>query len=90
MYMPSGLKNKMVNEAYHHHHQSQNRPHQKTITHAQGPPEPAIPYDKFFGRGESLIGPPLPHLNYKNVLVIELLLYNRHYQNQGTAKDKQI
>ena len=88
--MPSGLKNKMVNEAYCHHHQGQNRPHQKTITHPQGPPKPVIPDDEFLGGSESLIGPPLPHLNCKNIPVIELLLYDRHYQNQGTAKDKQI
>ena len=36
MYMPSGLKNKTINQAHHHHHQGQNRPHQKTITHPQG------------------------------------------------------
>ena len=36
--MPWGLKNKMINQAHHHHHRGQNRPHQKTITHPQGPP----------------------------------------------------
>ena len=38
MYMPSGLKNKMFNQARHHQHQGQNRPHQKTLTYPQGPP----------------------------------------------------
>ena len=38
MYMPSGLKNKTINQAHHHHHRGQNRPHQKTITHPQGRP----------------------------------------------------
>ena len=89
MYMPSGLKKK-VNEAYRHHHQGHSRPHQKTITHPQGPPEPLKPYNKFFDGSEGLIGPPLPRLNCKDVPVIELLLYDWRYQNQGTAKDKQI
>ena len=38
MYTPWGLKNKMFNQAHLHHHLGQNRPHQKTITHPQGPP----------------------------------------------------
>ena len=81
----------MVNEAHCHHHQGQNRPHQKTITHPQGPPpEPPEPYNEFFSGSEGLIGSPLPHLDCKNVPVIELLLYDRHYQYQCTAKDKQI
>ena len=88
--MPWGLKNKMIDQAHHHHHQGQNRPHQKTITHPQGPPEPAEPHTHFFHGSEGLIGPPLPCLNSKNVLVIELLLYDRRYQNKSTAKDKQI
>ena len=89
--MPWGLKNKTINQAHHDHHRGQNRPHQKTITHQQGPPpEPAEPYAHFFYGSEGLIGPPLPHLNSKNVPVVELLLYDRHYQNKSTAKDKQI
>ena len=80
--MPLGLKNKTINQAHHHHHRGQNRPHQKTITHPQGPPpEPAEPYTHFLRGSEGLVGPPLPRLNSKNVLVVELLLYNQRYQN---------
>ena len=78
----------MINQA--HHHQCQNRPHQKTITHPQGPPEPPQPNYKFFGGSEGLIGPPLPRLNHKDVLVIERLLYDQQDQHIGTAKDKEI
>ena len=79
--MPSGLKNKTINQAHRHHHRGQNRPHQRTITHPQGPPPPetAEPDAQFFCWSEGLIGPPLPHLNSKNVPVIELLLYDQHY-----------
>ena len=56
----------------------------------KAPLEPLEPYNEFFSESEGLIGPPLPHLNCKDVPVIELLLYNQHNQNQGTAKDKQI
>ena len=81
----------MVNQAHHHHHQGQNRPHQKTITHPQGPTlEPLKPYNEFFGGSDGLIGPPLPCLDCKDVPVIELLFYDQRNQNQGTAKDKQI
>ena len=45
--MPWGLKNKTINQAHHHHHRGQNIPHQKTIIHPQGPPEPAEPYAHF-------------------------------------------
>ena len=44
----------MVNQA--NHHQGQNRPHQKTITHPQGPLEPPQLHDEFFGGSEGLIG----------------------------------
>ena len=77
----------MVNEAYRHHHQGQNRPHQRQLLTHKAPPEPAIPDNELLGGSESLIGPPLPRLNCKNLWVIELLLYDWHYQNQGTAKD---
>ena len=88
--MPLGLKNKTVNQAHRHHHQGQNRPHQKTIIYPQGPPEPAEPYNELFGGSKSLIGSPLSPLNCKNVPVTELLLYDQRYQSQSTAKDKQI
>ena len=88
--MPWGLKNKTINQAHHHHHQGQNRPHQKTITHPQGPPRACRTICTFFHGSEGLIGSPLPHLNSKNVPVIELLLYDRRYQNKSTEKDKQI
>ena len=75
--MPSGLKNKMVNQAHHHHHQGQkkNRPHQRTITHPQGPLEPPQLNDHIFGRSEGLIGPPLPRLDREHIPVVEHLLY---------------
>ena len=75
--MPSGLKNKTVYQAHHHHHQGQNRPHQKTITHPQGPPEPPQPNYHLFGGSEGLIGPPLPHLDCKDVPVIKPLRYDQ-------------
>ena len=90
MYTPSGLKNKMVNQARRHQHQGQNRPHQKTLTYPHGPLEPAEPHHEFFGGSESLERPPLPCLNGKNVPVVETLLYDQRYQNQSAAKDKQI
>ena len=73
----------MITQAHHHHHQGQNRPHQKTITHPQGPPhpEPAKPHAHFLCGSEGLIGPPLHSLNGKNVPVVELLLYDQRYQN---------
>ena len=78
-------------QAHHHHHRGQNRPHQKTITHPQGPAlEPVEPDTKFLSGSEGLIGPPLPHLNSKNILVVEQLLYDRRYQDKSTAKEKQI
>ena len=89
--MPWGLKNKMINQAHHHHHQGQNRPHQKTITHPQGPPpEPAEPHMHFLHGSEGLEGPPLSCLYGKNIPVIEPLLYDRRYQDISTAKDKLI
>ena len=59
------------------------------LTH-KAPLEPPKPYNKFFSGSEGLIGPPLPHLDCKDVPVVELLLYNQCNQYQGTAKDKQI
>ena len=64
----------MVNQA--HHHQGQNRPRQKAITHSQGPPEPPQPNYELLSGNEGLIGPPLPCLDHKDVLVLELLLYD--------------
>ena len=66
----------MVNQAHHHHHQGQNRPHQKTITHPQGPPELPQPNYHLFGGSEGHIGPPLPRLDCKDVPVVEHLLYD--------------
>ena len=90
IYALGAEKNKTVNQAHHHHHQGQNRPHQKTITHPQGPPEPPKPNNELLSGSEGLIGAPLPHHSHKDVLVIELLLYDQCNQYQGTAKDKQI
>ena len=89
---PLGLKNKTINQEHCHHHQGQNRPHQNTITHPQGPspPEPAELETQFFSWSEGLIGPPLPCLNCRNVPVVGLLLYDWHYQNQRTVKDEQV
>ena len=66
----------MVNQAHHHHHQGQNRPHQKAITHQQGPPEPPQPNYELLSGSEGLIGPLLPRLNRKDVPIVELLLYD--------------
>ena len=79
MYTPWGLKNKTFNQAHHHHHLGQNRPHQKTITYPQGPPEPAEPHAILLCGSEGLIRPPLPGLYGENVPVVELLLYNQCY-----------
>ena len=81
----------MVNQAHHHHHQGQNIPHQRRITHPQGPPlEPPQPYHHLFSGSKGLIGPPFPHLDHKDVPVVEPLLYDRWDQNISTAKDKEI
>ena len=85
--MPWGAEKQKYHQAHHHHHQGQNRPHQKTITHPQGPPEPPEPDRKFLCGGEGLIGPPLPHLHGKNVLAIEHMLYGWRYQDKSTAKE---
>ena len=60
------------------------------LTHKAPPPESLEPYNEFFSGSEGLIGPSLPRLDHKDIPVVELLLYDRHNQNQGTAKDKQI
>ena len=73
-YTPWGLKIQNDYQTHHHHHRGQNRPHQKTFTHPQGPPEPPEPYRKLLGGSEGLIGPPLPHLQTKKILAIEQLL----------------
>ena len=59
------------------------------LTH-RAPPEPPESNYKLLSGSEGLIGPPLPHLNHKDVPVIELLLYNWCNQYQCTAKDKEI
>ena len=77
-YTPWGLKNKMFNQAHLQHHLGQNRPHQKTITHPQGPPpELPQPYAILLHGSEGLVRPPLPSLYAENVPVVELLLYDR-------------
>ena len=43
-----------------HHHQGQNRPHQKTITHSHTPPQPSQKYNKLLGGGEGVVHSPLP------------------------------
>ena len=86
----SGAEKQNDHQAHHHHHRGQNRPHQKTITHPQGPPKLPQPHTKLFCGSEGLIGPPLPRLYAKNVLAIEHLLYGWRHQYVYTAKDKQI
>ena len=80
-----GAEKQKDHQANHHHHRGQNRPHQKTITHPQGPPEPAEPDTKFLHGDEGLIRPPLPHLHGKNIPAIEHMLYGRCYQDKSTA-----
>ena len=71
-----GPEKQNINQAHLHHHLGQNRPHQKTITHPQGPPpELPQPHTVFFGRSEGLIGPPLPRLHGKVVPAEECLLF---------------
>ena len=85
-----GAEKQNDHQAHHHHHRGQNRPHQKTITHPQGPPKLPQPDTKFLCGSEGLIGPPLPHLHAKNILAIEHMLYGQRHQYICTAKDKQI
>ena len=85
--MSLGLKSKMFNQAHLHHTLGQNRPHQKTITHPQAPPMKTPQLDDVFFHGsEGLIRPPLPGLYTKDVLVIELLLYDWCYMYEHTEK----
>ena len=66
----------MVNQA--HHHRGQNRLHHKTITHPHAPPpEMPEPNNHFLCGSEGLIGPPLPCVDHKHILVVEHLLYDR-------------
>ena len=67
IYTPSGLKTKTFNHAHLHHHLGRNRPHQKTITHPHGPPQPPKPDKVFLGGSEGLVRPPLPRLYGKTV-----------------------
>ena len=91
MYMSWGLKNKMFNQAHLHHHQGQNRPHQKTITYPQGaPPEPPQPHTKFLCGSEVLVRPSLCRLHTENIPAVEHMLYGQRHQYTCTAKDKQI
>ena len=59
------------------------------LTH-RAPQEPPEPNYKLLGGSEGLIGPPLPRLDCKDVLVVELLFYDWCNQYQCTAKDKEI
>ena len=52
--MPLGLKNKNGYTACHHH-QGQNRPHQKTITYPHDPPQPPVENAELLGRGEGIV-----------------------------------
>ena len=64
--------------------------HTKNCIHSPTwpPPEPPYPYCEFLGGSEGLIGPPLPRLQAKEVLVIEHLLYGRHNQYVRTTNRK--
>ena len=46
MYTPWGLKIQNDYQAHHHHHRGQNRPHQKTFIHPQGPPRASLTRQK--------------------------------------------
>ena len=48
---PWGLKKQNDHQAHHHHHRGQNRPHQKTITHPQGPPQSHLSQTQNFSVG---------------------------------------
>ena len=85
-----GAEKQNDHQAHHHHHRGQNRPHQKTITHPQGPPKLPQPDTKFLCGSEGLIGPPLPCFHAKNIPAIEHMLYGQCHQYICTAKDKQI
>ena len=85
-YTPSGLK-KSKQLIKHTTKVKIDHTKRQLLTH-KASPEPLKPYNEFFGGSEGLIGPPLPRLDCKDVPVIELLLYDRCNQYQGTAKDK--
>ena len=87
---PRGLKNKTIIRHTTTITEVKNRPHQKTITHPQCPPELPQPHTKLFCGSEGLIGPPLRHLYAENVLAIEHLLNGQCHQEIYTEKDKQI
>ena len=88
MYTPWGLKIQNNYQTHHHHHRCQNRPHRKTFTHPQGPPEPPNPDSELLGGSEGLIGPPLPRLQTKEVPAVEHLLYGQQNQYVHTANRK--
>ena len=63
--------------AYHHHHQGQNRPHQKTITHPHAAPRSHLRnIMSFLGRGEGVVHSPLPRHRSKQKELKELLLFD--------------
>ena len=49
----TGAENTNDYQIHHHHHLGQNRPHQKDITHPQGPLEHAEPDSQFFCGSEA-------------------------------------
>ena len=61
---------------------------EKLLAHMAPPPEPPKKNYEFFGGSEGLIGPPLPHLHHKDIMVIEPLLYDWQDPNLSTAKIK--
>ena len=82
-YTPSGLKSKMFNHAHLHHHLGQNRPHQKTITHPHGPPQPPEPDEKLLCGGAGFVRPPLPHLYGKLIAAEEEIFLSCQEPNQS-------
>ena len=60
MYTPLGLKKQDGYIACHHHHQGQNKPHQKTITHPHATPRAFLKIPPVFGWGRGSCTLPTP------------------------------
>ena len=87
-YTPLGLKSKTFNHVHVHHHLGQNRPHQKTITHPHGPPQPPEPDEVLLCGGEGLIRSPLPCLYCKTIVAEEEIFFSCQEPNQSAKKIK--
>ena len=83
--MPSGLKNKMVNLHTTTTEVKIDHTIRPLLTH-MAPPNAPKEDAHFFCGGEGIIRPPLPSVDRKKVLVIELLLYDQPEVYQCTTK----